>query len=554
MSSTPLGLIWREGTPPEQFGYPGHGYRTTIENGIIIERDVTVRLRDGVEMYIDVFRPEGQEQVPALICWSPYGKHAPLSWDFWPGAGVDPKKISKITAFEALDPVYWCPQGYAVIYPDPRGTWGSQGEATFFSSQEAGDAYDLIEWAGTQPWSSGKVGMGGVSYLAWSQWKVATLNPPHLAAINPWEGVSDFYREFAFHGGIPDTQFVAMVQMVSSASKSRVEDYDHMRELHPLFDDYWQSKNADLSKITVPAYVVASWTDHGLHTRGTLEGFKQISSEHKFLEIHGRKKWQYFYDDASVERQRQFFDRFLKGIQNEVDNWPKVRLEVRDRFYEGEFRDETEWPLARTEYRKLYLDACTGSAGWSRVDEESEVRYDPQAEDQAARFDFRFEETTELIGHMKLRLWVEADGSDDMDLFVGIQKLDRDGKLVPFPFFATFDDGNVALGWLRVSHRELDEKRSTPEQPWLLHQRELMLKPGEIVPVDIEIWPAGTHFAAGESLRVVVKGNDINKYPPELFANRHDSARNRGQHVIHTGGKYDSHLLVPVIPGRGSAE
>ena len=112
--------------------------------------------------------------------------------------------------------------------------------------------------------------------------------------------MSDFYREFAFHGGIPDTQFVGLVQMVSSASKTRVEDYEHMRESHPFFDAYWQSKNADLAAIKVPAYVVASWTDHGLHTRGTLEGFKKISSEDKYLEVHGRKKWQYFYDDASV--------------------------------------------------------------------------------------------------------------------------------------------------------------------------------------------------------------------------------------------------------------
>jgi len=70
------------------------------------------------------------------------------------------------------------------------------------SPREAEDCYDLIEWAGTQSWSNGKVGMHGVSYQAWTQWKLAALNPPHLAAINPWEGVSDFYREFAFHGAI----------------------------------------------------------------------------------------------------------------------------------------------------------------------------------------------------------------------------------------------------------------------------------------------------------------------------------------------------------------
>ena len=548
MSDSEFELLWREGTPPENFGYPGHEHKVVKDGGMLIERDVTITLRDGVEMYVDVFRPEGETgQVPVLVCWSPYGKHAPLSWDMWPGCGVDASKISSYSGFESPDPAYWCKQGYAVIYPDPRGTWGSQGEATFFSPQEAQDAYELIEWAGTQPWSTGKVGMSGVSYLAWSQWKVAALNPPHLAAINPWEGVSDFYREFAFHGGIPDTQFVALVQMVSSASKTRVEDYEHMRESHPFFDAYWQSKNADLAAIKVPAYVVASWTDHGLHTRGTLEGFKKISSEDKYLEVHGRKKWQYFYDDASVERQRLFFDRYLKGIANEVDDWDPVRLEVREQSYVGTWNAENEWPLARTDYRKLYLDAATQTASWSPVAEESVAAYDPNDEEAAAHFDVRFDEDTDLVGHMKLRLWVEADGADDMDLFVAIQKLDAKGEIVPFPFFATFDDGNVALGWLRASHRELDEARSTPEQPYLQHQRELLLQPGEVVPVEIEIWPSGTHFAAGETLRVLVKGNDVNTYAPELFANRHVSARNKGRHLIHTGGKYDSHLLVPVV-------
>ena len=86
-----------------------------------------------------------------------------------------------------------------------------------------------------------------------------------------------------------------------------------MQKLHPLYDDYWKSKNADLSKITVPAFVVACWADHGLHLRGTIEGFKQISSEQKWLLVHGRKKWWHFYQPENVERQRQFFNRFLKG-------------------------------------------------------------------------------------------------------------------------------------------------------------------------------------------------------------------------------------------------
>jgi putative CocE/NonD family hydrolase len=261
--------------------------------------------------------------------------------------------------------------------------------------------------------------------------------------------------------------------------------------------------------------------------------------------VHGRKKWQYYYQPENVERLRLFFDRFLKGIENEVDSWPKVRLEVRDKFYEGEIRDEAEWPLARTRHEKLYLDAASKTLAPTSFGKESEIRYEL---DGRAEFVYRFPETTELTGPMKLRVWVEAVGADDMDLFVGVQKLDAGGGLVPFSFLNALEDGPVALGWLRVSHRELDEDLSTPQQPWHPHRREEPLEPGQIVPVEVEIWPSGTRFGAGEQLRVLVQPTDIQQYPAGVVSMAHSVTRNAGAHVIHTGGKYDSHLLIPVVP------
>jgi putative CocE/NonD family hydrolase len=318
---------------------------------------------------------------------------------------------------------------------------------------------------------------------------------------------------------------------------------------HPLFDDYWKSKNADLSKITVPAFVVASWADQGLHLRGTLEGFKQIASKDKWLRVHGRKKWQDYYLHA--EKLRQFFDKFLKGVDSETDYWPKVSLEVRERFFDGNFRRESEWPLARTKYTKLFLNAADGSLSKTPAKEEAQVRYnvdDITDKSQNAKFEFKFDEKTELTGHTKLKLWVEAAGNDDMDLFVAIEKIDRTGDVVPFPFFTNHNDGPAASGWLRVSHREKDEEKSTPYQPVYKHQREIRLKPGEIVPIDIEILPSSTLFEKGEKLQVIVQGSDIHYYLTDSLITGHLRTVNKGQHVIYTGGKYDSHLLVPVIP------
>jgi predicted acyl esterase len=544
-------IRWVKGKPPADGGYPGLNPRTEKADGMICDYDVAVPMRDGVKIRVDIFRPEKEGNYPVLIGWSPYGKHVNVKYAYFPKCGVSDADMSKYCAFEGPEPLYFCPYGYVIINADQRGSWGSEGDLSLMSNQEAEDCYDLIEWAGTQSWSNGKVGTTGVSYLAWSQWRVASLNPPHLAAINPWEGVSDFYREFAFHGGIPETVFMSWDWLMGfwAFSQNRVEDMVAMIKEHPLFDDYWASKNADLSKITVPAFVVASWADHGLHTRGTLEGFKKISSKDKWLRVHGRKKWQDFY--LNMERQRQFFDRFLKGIDSEVKYWPKVSLEIRERFFIGNFRSENEWPLARTDYTKLFLNASDGKLSKSPFEMGAEVRYkvdDITDKTQNAKFEFTFDEKTELTGHMKLKLWVQAVGKDDMDLFVAIEKIDRTGDTVPFPFFTNHDDGPVASGWLRVSHRELDEERSTPYQPYLKHQREKKLKDGEIVPVEIEILPSSTLFERGEKLRLVVQGSDIYYYLTDSLITGHLSSVNKGEHVIHTGAKYDSHLLVPVIP------
>ena len=544
-------MVFRKPTPPAQGGYPGFNPRTVKIEGMIIEYDVAVTMRDGKKIYIDLYRPDREGQYPPIIAWGPYGKHGRIKNGGIVNSGLDPRDFNPYTAFEGPDAIYWCQNGYAVINPDPRGLWHSEGDATLMSPQETEDCYDLVEWAGTQAWSNGKVGMLGVSYLGWTQWKVAAANPPHLAAICPWEGVSDFYRELAFHGGIPETWFYPIFANNTGFSTTRVEDLLEMQKRHPLFDDYWASKNADLARINVPALIVASWTDHGLHNRGTLEGFKKISSRDKWLIVHGRKKWQHFYQPENIEKQRQFFNRFLKGYDNMVKFWPRVTLEVREKYFVGRTRTENEFPLERTRYTPFFLNAGEGTMSLSPPGAETRAVYDVNDIDdtsQNARFEFTFDKETEITGYMKLKLWVQAEGADDMDLFVVIEKIDRAGYLVPFPWFGNHDDGPVAHGWLRVSHRELDEAKSTPYQPVHKHAREIKLRPGETVPVEIEIWPSSTLFEAGEKLRVVVQGSDIYRHPEGGHTIKHTSLVNRGKHVIYTGGRYDSHLLVPVIP------
>jgi len=209
-------------------------------------------------------------------------------------------------------------------------------------------------------------------------------------------------------------------------------------------------------------------------------------------------------------------------------------------------RPEREFPLARTQYQKLYVDGAQNALSFDPVAEESKVSY--EAETGSTAFDIQFEEDTEITSYMKLRLWVEAEGNDDMDLFIAIQKLDHEGNWLPVSVLGEPHPG--AWGKMRVSRRELDEKLSTDFQPVQAHRKEEKLKPGEIVPVDIEIWPHSRLWHKGQQLRVLVSGHYIREGWFEPFS---WETNNKGRHVIHSGGQYDSYLQIPVIPPKYQA-
>jgi uncharacterized protein len=546
-------LIMRPGVDPNSAPnkppLPPPDYVRTTDSGLTIERNIPVRLRDGVRILIDLYRPKGargEADLPVLLSWSPYGKHARSNQVFWPASGVNPDWLSPLTPFEGPDPVAWGVQGYAIAVVDPRGAWLSDGDFHHNGIVEGEDCCDVIQWLADQPWSNGKIGMTGVSYLAAIQYLAASLRPPALAAINPWEGFCDWYREFAYHGGIPETGFLPRASDNIQYSLHRTENTWANVQAHPLHDAYWRAKEVDLEAIETPAFVVASWADHGLHTRGTLEVYKRIRSRQKWLEVHGQKKWAHYYLPESQAKRVAFFDHFLKDEKTSISTWPKVRLEVREAAGKAKARTENEWPIARARHTSFWLDAA-GRLDAAPPKGAASVRYD--AREGRAVFDHKFEADTEFTGHMKLKLWVEAEGSKDMDLFIALQKLDVRGDVVGFTFYAFFENGPVALGWLRASHRALDPERSRPEQPVHSHDREEFLSPGEPVPVEIEIWPSSTLFRAGETLRVVIQGSDVYKEGlPRLPFARHEATRNRGIHIIHAGGRYDSHLLAPVIP------
>jgi predicted acyl esterase len=528
------------------FGIVGRfNQRTYAANDhIICEQDVPVKMRDGVTIYVDVFRPRDcSEKVPAIVAWSFFGKRPSEGLKQWQIMGVKPGVLSEMTKFESPDPSYWCRNGYAIINPDPRGVGHSEGDIRCIANNEGEDCYDLIEWLADQWWCNGKVGMSGNSNVAMIQWRTAQHKPPHLTCIAPMEGSADVFSELFYEGGIPSLGFNASI-FVDLAGPGLVEDVILNAEAHPFRDVYWESKNPRFEQIDVPAYVTACWQH--FHLLGSTSGFRRIKSRHKWLRVHREFEWPDQYTPSNIEDLKMFFDRYLKGIHNGWEMTPRVRLEVMD---VGEFnhtdgyRGEDRWPLKRTEYKKLHINAPDCSMLDDPVSEEGKISYD--AETGLVEFDYVCPEDMEITGYMKLRLWVEADGHDDMDLFIHVKKASTTGEELPMKTLGLDHPG--AWGKLRVSVRELDPDKSTDYQPVLKQLKAEKLSSGEVVPVDIPITPHSRFWHKGQHIRVQISGHYIRGDWFEPFSWETD---NKGSHVIYSGGRYDSYLQVPVIPPR----
>lgn len=499
-------------------------------------------MRDGCKTYCDIYLPEGAQKVPVIIANSFYGKRpcADNTAQEYKAVGVPSGSTSRYCKFEGPDPEYWCHRGYAIANYDPRGVGNSEGNIGMSTQLDGEDAYDLIEFLAVQDWCNGKVGMAGNSGLAAVQWKAASQKPPHLACIAPWEGVTDTYRMLINMGGITECGFNPYLTS-TLYGPNYMEDYYLMSLEHPFFDNYWEEKVAKLENIEVPAYITGGWNH--FHLLGATTAFRKIKSTEKWIRIHREFEWPDQYATENLVDLERFFERYLKGIRNGWESTPRVRVDImdaRDQDYAVR-RPVKDFPLPETEYKKLWLDASDASLKPAPVGQDAAFSYD--GETGKAVFDIRFEEETFLIGYSKLHLWVEADGNDDMDLFIAVQKLDTDGNWIPAYVLGKPHPG--APGRLRVSLRELDEALSTDFQPVSRYNNPKKLAKGEIVPVDIEIWPHSRVWHKGEQLRVEIMGHyeRIDWFEPFKF-----HTNNKGRHIIHTGGKFDSYLQIPVVP------
>jgi predicted acyl esterase len=575
--------------------------RSEVRDGMRIEWHVPIAMDDGIVLRADVYRPIEEGHYPVILTYGVYAKGLSFQEGYpmqWEKMVADHPEIlqgstNKYQNWEVTDPERWVPHGYAVVRVDSRGAGWSPGFMDPNSPREIEDLYQCIEWAGTQPWSNGKVGMLGISYYASNQWRVAGKHPPHLAAIIPWEGQNDRYRDSGYHGGIL-SQFQerwAKFQVVNiqygrgerakknpitgesvagpvtlsdeELAKNCVNVFEELKK-HPLDDEWHRSRSADLSLVTVPLLTCANWGGQGIHPRGNFNGFTQTPSQEKWLEAHGDSHWSLFYSGYGLALQKRFFDHFLKGLDSGWDKQPPVQLNIRHPGEKFVLRSENEWPLARTRWTKFYLDPTTLSLHPNPVVKEGKVEY--AALGNGVTFSMApLQKETEITGPLAARLFISSS-TPDADLFLIVRVFDPKGKELTF-MGSTDPNTPIANGWLRASHRRLDPERSKPYQPYHPHDRVEPLTPGEIYECNVEILPTCIVLPAGWRVALSVRGKDY-EYEGDLsefgkkfwYGTRgtggmtHNDPDNRppdifgGKVTVHAGGPRESYLLVPVIP------
>lgn len=506
--------------------------------GIVVERDVEIVARDGVVLRVNVHRPEAAGRYPVVLCAHPYGKDRvprrrrrggfslPLQYRML--SQGQPFSHSSLTSWEAPDPAFWAAHGYVVVNADLRGWGRSDGIADLLSAQEGDDGHDLVEWAAAQPWSNGRVGMTGVSYLAIVQWRIAATRPPHLCAINPWEGFTDAYRDFAYPGGVRENGFIRLWTLALRTQRRSPVTIRRQQLRRPTRDDWWASRAPELAQVEVPALVCASFSDHNLHSGGSFAGYLGISSPHKWLYTHRGPKWATYYSPQALDVQRRFFDHFVRDGRHDTFDQPSVRLEVRsDAEMITSIRGAEAWPPTDAVERLLYLDAATARLGPEPAPTASEVLVEVPR--QRLSFTAELTDVGEIIGPMTLRLLVRLPRTADVNLFAGIRLL-RNGRPVAFEGSYGFRTDLVTHGFIRVSGSEvIDGQHDQPVERF----------------VDIVCPPSATAILPGDQLRLDLQGRWFFKTNPlrGQFPARYSPSRRNRLSMI-TGNQPPSTLLL----------
>jgi uncharacterized protein len=610
---------------------------------VAIEHDIMVTVRDGVRLATDVYRPARagkpvEGAFPVILERTPYGKAEPSRSELRVG---ESEPMSRLTVAE-----YFVRHGYVVVYQDCRGRYGSEGGFTKYLD-DAADGYDTVAWIGQQPWCNGRIGTMGLSYAAHTQAALACLNPPGLACMFlDSGGFSNAYQGGIRQGGAFELKQAtwAYRQALNSADAENpttltaleaedmrdwftrmpwrrghspvrwvpeYEDYLFEQWTAGTFGDYWKKAGIYAAGFyddfaDVPMVHMSSWYDP--YPRTATENYIGLSRRKKGPVrlllgpwIHGDRIKSYAGDvdfgpqsvvDGNLAEdflalRLQWFDRWLRGVDNGVEAEPAVRLFVmgggtgrrnaKGRMdHGGRWRDAADWPLPETAFTNYYLQADGGLGTEAPAEPEKALSfdYDPKnpvpsvggsitsgapvmeggAFDQheserffgcrppylplATRPDilvFQTEplsEDVEVIGPIQVRLWISSNCPDT----------DFTAKLVDvYPPNADYPRGfamNITSGILRCRYRDSWEAPA-------------MMAPGEVYDITVEAFPTANLFKAGHRIRLDISSSNFphfdanpNTGEPEGLSRRTRVATNS----VRVDRARPSHVILPIVP------
>ena len=570
--------------------------------GIIKTTDVKIPLRDGSFVYADIFRPDDDGKHPVIMSMSFYGKSFYHECICSEADAVQKEEMEdryfsgnpdslQSENHETVNTSEWVPNGYVVIRMDARGVCRSPGFQAPLGRQEAEDYYDGIEWAGVQPWSNGSVGLWGMSYVAMAQHNVASLQPSHLKAMIAQGTDSDPYNEYLCNGGLWSEAWWTWWWKIWSGKNHCGEraQTDWLERLRATpFDDrsvYGPSSKSfmrpEMDKATAAVWIVGPQTGVVIHHLGSSE---------TFIRATGAKARKFDFVDAwfpdsyrgeTVAAHQRYFDYWLKGIENGAMDGPPVRIQVRTGNAANFELHEDTWPIARTSYTRLYLDASPSDwAGDGRRQDFRRILAAAAATENNASYDANLElgqpipypkghvggtprwstgicfvsdpmpEDLVLAGYMKVGLWVSST-SNDMDVFISLRVIDDQDREIRYESVVLpIDPEHISPathGVLKVSHRKLDEARTTEYLPVHTHAAadHAPLEKDEIVAIEVGLSPSTALIRKGYRLRLDVQPNSPDGIPSRTYDKRyHVGARN----TVYTGPQHPSYVQLSVVP------
>jgi len=572
----------------------GPAARAVETYGVAFERNVAVKMRDGITLRADIYRPDAAGKYPVLLQRTPYDKN-------W-GADFGRQAAA---------------QGYVVIVQDVRGRYASEGEWNPFRN-EPSDGFDTVEWAAALPYSSGKVGMFGGSYVGATQMLAAITHPPHLAGICPAVTASNYHDNWVYQGGAFEQWFdESWTSYLAQDTANRFVG-DHIKPLqgiadlplagypllgsaqlssqsavnallapylfewleHPAYDDYWKrvSIEAHFSDITVPALHVAAWYD--LFQGGSLRNYVGTKAQGGTEDARrGQRLWvsvgghagngpkigdRDFGPDAGYredETTLHWYDYLFKGVQNEFASDKPVKIFVMG---VNKWRQEDDWPLARARNTRYFLHSTgdangpgSGSLSVAAPAKEQPDRYvydpadavptiggplccgdlptgiGPQDQRPAeARTDVLVYTTPALSKD------TEVTGPVSLDLYVSSSAVDTD---FTGSFVDVWPDGfaqNLTSGILRLRYRNSPEK---PE-PAI---------PGQTYRITLDLWATSNVFRAGHKMRLEISSSNFPRFDRNLNTGEEQARATRivkATNVIYHDRAHPSSLIVPLVP------